>query len=321
MWVHIDLYNFYYRSPFAKVEEVESTESPSGITTKSSFSDWWEDGDASEWPAEWRAWDVWVPVADDTPQAPLEDSVKPEPEISVPKEPESPVVKPVGNENDGDDLWGFGWLWDPVNGMEVPLVEIGQPRIESNGTWSVQCKDDAGISYEVTVNPKKPDTNATKKALQPQEAGSKPDERIRYEPVREDNFAEFSFKAWGGDASGSSGAAAPKDHQEPCVFGPKKKVLECQLKQALGEKPCDNHPSGVLPLDSITNMTLAEHITHVKWYKSPGDCKQKIPNEIPDQLWQELVEIFVLYHAHGMNDPETVHDHLKTCYAQKFLGL
>ena len=175
------------------------------------------------------------------------------------------------------------------------------------------------MTYHVTtVNPCMP--MSTKNANQPQEASSKPDDKIRYEPVKGENFADFSAKAWGGESSGSSGASAPKNHQEH-AFGPKKELLECQLKEALGKKPCDNHPSRVLPFDSITNMTLAEHITHVKWYKSPGDFKQKIPNEIPDQLWQELVEIFVLYHAHGMDDPEGVHDHLKRCYANKFLGL
>ena len=91
-----------------------------------------------------------------------------------------------------------------------------------------------------------------------------------------------------------------------------------KMHDDLGTKPEGNESP--LELSTVNGMTLTEHIQHVQWYASPLVFKSKIPNGISDQLWEEIVEIFKLYHAYNISDPEIVLLLLREKWARESYG-
>lgn len=100
-------------------------------------------------------------------------------------------------------------------------------------------------------------------------------------------------------------------------FNAKEAVLR-EFKEVFQKKPCGNDRANTLDSKVLHGMTLAEHVVHVKWYDSPQMFKQKMPDDISPALWSEMAEIFCLWHAYGMDDPQQVLFCLKQKYALEY---
>ena len=153
---------------------------------------------------------------------------------------------------------------------------------------------------------------------------------LTFAPVNQEGAEAFVEKAWpSGSAPKTSGLPLedpPKPVQSAGANGSKsrpgswnqKAILAAELRCALGNKPVGSKDEALDP-KILHGMTLAEHIHHCKFYRSPEDFRRKVPDSISQDLWQELVEIFIGYHAYNSEDPE---DHLWTLrrmYAREFL--
>lgn len=314
-----------------KVEEEPSTSPGTTATGDSEMTDdkpWgWLDGMAEEempYPAEWYGGDytIWVPVPDQESD-PKENNVEVKME-SVPPAVEAgqqsiPLEHP---EEPSAEQWSYGWVWDPVKCIEVPLVAmIGEPCTQKNNSWIAQYQDDCGNSYCV-VKPSVDKTKVNAREILGQ-ANRPKEEKIPFEGVHRTNFAKFSAKAWGEKGAPGSmpePASSSGGEVDQCDSDQQHQV-ELEMREALGEKPSSNDPAKVLSLETVQGMTVKEHLTHVTWYSSPEAFKEKIPNEISEQLWYELVAIFVAYHVYDEKDPGAIIYHMKETAAHKFLAL
>ena len=283
-------------------------------------------------PAEWYNWHIWVPVhekPEEVPDVKVEhdsEHARPAHDFPLPNEPGQ-------NEAYGDELCGY--VWDPVNGREVILVSMKDVQFGENGVWNVEYQDDSGTPYFLSNKPMKIEC---KHSETPPAKPVTTDDKIRFQPVTHTNFSKFAEKAWNGEKDPELSSESPavpvsekdEEHVSPAGSngdkgGPdwettgSKDLVASQLREALGDKPVDNDPSQVLGLDDLKGMTLAEHLKHVSWYKSSGDFKSKIPNDISNALWWDLVQLFVFYHAYDITDHETALWELKEFYARQFL--
>lgn len=235
-------------------------------------------------------------------------------------------------ETDEDWEVGFcGLFWDPITYEQVELGSLTGHTLGDHGGWTAYYEGFDGHLYSLT---RLEDEKSTKNSVVAHP-------KIVYKPLDKDGCSQFVENAWpkateptvsglGQSASPSSSGTSPTskidpvepyEYQESLNYPDQttsKRWVAATLHRDLGEKP--QGTDSPLDLDTLTNMNLSEHIQHVKWYTSAHVFKSKIPDGISKQFWEELVEIFKIYHGYGIDDPETVLSMLKMKYARESYG-
>lgn len=240
-------------------------------------------------------------------------------------------VVPYMQETPEEEVSFAGLFWDPITCEQVELGTMTGHTLGDKGGWTAYYEGFDGHLYSLT-------RIEDGKGQPPESLASKVGEKkIQYEPLTKNGVVEFAEKAWpnSGDASGSglqnlSPSASSNGGDTPNETALDREGLNypmssCQqrwvavkMHDDLGTKPEGNESP--LELSTVNGMTLTEHIQHVKWYASPFVFKSKIPNGISDQLWEELVEIFKIYHAYNISDPEIVLLLLREKWARESCG-
>eukprot|EP00434_Breviolum_minutum_P040094 symbB.v1.2.035622.t1/scaffold4844.1/size33976/2 len=103
------------------------------------------------------------------------------------------------------------------------------------------------------------------------------------------------------------------------IFSKDRAFVAFQLDCQLGDTPKGN--TNPLELSVLTGMTLGEHISHVKFYETTGAFKAQFPDDTPEELWGELCEIFKIWHAYNIDDPENVETMLRAKYAHEYFAI
>ena len=220
----------------------------------------------------------------------------------------------------------YGLFWDPVNNEHVELGGLTGPIFNQDGGWTAKFVDFNDKHYSLTCFGS--NVAGTQTEIPKREAGvTSKEPKIVYQPVQKDGIEDFCEHAWpsasglpspaAGEKSPVRSAGSDGSSDLPSNWEGPKSVVAGELRCALGSKPQGN--KNALEAKILTGMTLSEHITHVQYYSSPAQFKAKIPDDIPEQLWNELVEIFIGYHAYNIEDPEVVIWKLKKMYAEQFL--
>ena len=234
-----------------------------------------------------------------------------------------------------DEHWEIGFaglFWDPITSEQVELSSLTGHTLGDHGGWTAYYEGFDGHLYSLS---RLEDPNSTKPVV----ANSK----IVYKPLDKKGCSEFSEKAWPKAAeptgSGLGQASSPSssisgtpstskpdgmskyENQESLNYpdeSTSKRWVAATLHRDLGEKP--EGTDSPLDLDTLTNMNLCEHIQHVKWYTSAHVFKSKIPDGVSKQFWEELVEIFKLYHAYNISEPTIVLLLLRKKWARESYG-
>ncbi len=222
-----------------------------------------------------------------------------------------------------------GFFWDPITFEDVELQTMTGHTLGDEGGWTAYYEGVDGHMYSLTrIGDGKPHGPLV---------GNVNDKKILYGPLNKDGVLEFFENAWpnAGEAAGSGVKRDSKPSGNSEGDTPKEMLVDreglnypdsssqqrwvaAKLHEDLGTKPEGNESP--LELSTVNGMTLTEHIQHVKWYTSPFVFKSKIPNGISDQLWEELVEIFKIYHAYDISDPEIVLFLLRRKWARESYG-
>jgi hypothetical protein len=245
----------------------------------------------------------------------------------------------------GDEIWE-GEEWDPSWGDE--LWEEWDPswgsQVWDGESWVEPCRLDFGTAPAV------PDTNESRlvetpstvvtSMMPPPEVPctkgqpTKPVEsdKITYKPMSKEGFSEFSERAWpkSGEPSGSGLVRSPTTDGGPSSaeieterliypeYRASKTWLGASYTKKMGDKPQGNE--NPLDVQTLEGMTLKEHIIHVKWYDSLSGFRAKIPDGVSQHLWDELVEIFKMWHVYNIEDPETFLFYLRRKWALEYYG-
>lgn len=233
----------------------------------------------------------------------------------------------AGSAGDQEVCGPAGLFYHPVTEENLELWPSKGCTVNQSGGWTAHYVDHSGGEYTLTyvdhgVVADTKQTTPTQKPEAPQ--------KITFTPVNHEGAGAFVEKAWpSGSAPKTSGlpredppkpvesAGADGSKSRPGCWN-KKAILAAELRCALGNKPVGIKEEALDP-KILQGMTLTEHIHHCKFYRSPEDFRRKVPDSISQDLWQELVEVFIGYHAYNSEDPE---DHLWTLrrmYAREFL--
>ena len=230
----------------------------------------------------------------------------------------------LASAGSGDDFV-YGLFWDPVNNEHVELGGMKGPIFNKDGGWTATFVDFNDKCYSLTCFGS--NVVGTQNEIPKREAGvTSKEPKIVYQPVQKDGIEDFCEHAWpsasglpspaAGEQSPVRSAGSDGSSDLPSNWEGPKSVVAAELRCALGSKPQGNKDA--LETKVLLGMTLSEHITHVQYYSSAAQFKAKIPDDIPEQLWNELVEIFIGYHAYNIEDPEVVIWKLKKMYAEQF---
>lgn len=284
--------------------------------------EWWQlalgdaDWDGKEWDGEWGDW--WKEYGEEV----WDDSY---PEHL---EPEEPKVEPLNDANpSGDDIVTVnGMFWHPFNSQHVEVGEmISSTMGIKDGEWTARYHEDDGNFYLLTCLGANPEGGDPKKTVDPT--------KIKYTPISKKGVSEFSEKAWpnAGSPSASGIVREPKGPRlldlaiekeqlkYESIFSKDRAFVASQLDCQLGDQPKGN--TNPLELSVLTGMTLGEHISHVKFYETTGAFKAQFPDDTLEELWGELCEIFKIWHAYGVDDPESVENMLRTKYANEYFAI
>ena len=233
----------------------------------------------------------------------------------------------AGSAGDEEVCGPAGLFYHPVTAEHLELWSSKSCAVNQSGGWTAHYVDHSGREYTLTyvdhgVVADTTQTTPTQKSEAPQ--------KITFTPVNPEGAEAFVEKAWpSGSApkiSGSPREDPPKPVESAGADGSKSRpgswdkhaILAAELRCALGNKPEGNKEEALDP-KILQGMTLAEHIHHCKFYRSAEDFRRKIPDSISQELWQELVEVFIGYHAYNSEDPEEHLWTLRRMYAREFL--
>ena len=211
-----------------------------------------------------------------------------------------------------------GLIWDPMTSTNIELTNISDQKTEADGSWKANFDGSDGHSYMLVRLPSKPTGTAEKS------------QKIGWAPVHQNGIDEFSQKAWPKSGEPASSGVG----QDRSVIPANGEMEEERLKypdqpsktlwlgvvcaREFGNKPSSNEKP--LPLETLTGMTLKEHMTHVSWYSSTSDFKAKIHPEVLQQLWEEMVEIYKMVNIYNIKKPEPVLILLRSHWARKYYG-
>ena len=274
--------------------------------------------DGEPWEGDWlegEPWDESVPTETETNNGAWKEFLA----LDPPKD----EVEVDG----GDESWIYGLFWDPVTCEQVELAAMTHHVLNNDGGWTAFYSDNFGQSYSLTCL-----KSTAENTYEPPATVDATKPKITYTPVTTQGAEEFNQRAWPASSKPASSGLdrqEPKDSlihrsgsdssdENPFAPGHKKGAVAATMRCALGSKPSGNKPGDVLETSVLTNMTLQEHIQHVKWYTSPAQFRGKMPDDISDDLWGELVEIFICYHAYDIEDPEVVLWVMKKMHSNMF---
>ena len=290
--------------------------------------EWWQlalgdaDWDGKEWDGYWDGeWSDWWKMAWDGEEG-WGDSY---PEHL---EAEEPKVEPLNYANpSGDEIATVnGMFWHPFNSeLHVEVGEMVSSTMGKDGEWTAHYHGDDGNFYLLTCLGKNSEGGDPKRKLDPV--------KIQYKPISKKGVSEFSERAWP-NAGSPSGSGIVRDAKGPSsldldieremlkyesIFSKDRAFVAFQLDCQLGDKPKGN--TNPLELSVLTGMTLGEHISHVKFYETTGAFKAQFSDDTPEELWGELCEIFKIWHAYNIDDPENVETMLRAKYAHEYFAI
>ena len=222
----------------------------------------------------------------------------------------------------------MGWFWDPHSDEPTILYKINGDfarQANPDGGWTSYYKDDEDRLYTLTCVGDIDGEPVDDAIIADRPEDPKDPKKVFYTPVQKEGIKDFVENAWPAahspSASGLTHPAASPGHSSgsdgssevPSPFGGKKAVVAADLRCALGSKPVGNPK----PLDYklLKCMTLKDHMAHVRYYSTAAQFKLQLPDEISENFWAELVEIFIGWHAYAIDDIEVMIWTLKRMYS------
>ena len=143
--------------------------------------------------------------------------------------------------------------------------------------------------------------------------GQKPKEldSIIFGHVTKEGAENFARHAWPTKAQclGSIGEDFVESWRPARVVGE-------QLMNELGDKPTSSHEE-CLALEIFENMTVGEHLQLVSWYTSAAKFKEHVPAGLSDELWWEMKQIFIFFHAFGGTSADGALSFLQESYTTR----
>ena len=212
-------------------------------------------------------------------------------------------------------------IWDPINEKEVELETMTTHTAHTGSGWTAKFLDTNGNSYTVTCV----ENGKTKTG---DDAPNQNSKNLGWDPVDKEGAKEFVEKAWPINSPSSSvpsrqpsqsAGKSSVSSEDEMIFGGNKAVVGAEIRCKLGSKPMGNQ-GHVLETSVLTNMTLMEHIENVKMYSCPLEFRNAMPDSLSQALWDELVEVFINYHAYDVEDPEVMVWSIKRMYCQQSPG-